>query len=103
VGDTEPEALGSFMAEWAGLEQLLVSRAQMYGERVFGLGQALGTLRRRGALSSPVLDEIESLRKLRNRVVHGTEPPMRATLGQAMNRVRQIRASVQDELPGGGE
>jgi len=28
---------------------------------------------------------------------------MPATLGQAMNRVRQIRASVQDELPGGGE
>lgn len=46
VGDAEPEALGSFMAAWTALEQLLVSRAQMYGERVFRLGQALGTLRR---------------------------------------------------------
>ena len=88
------------MAEWTALEQLLVSRAQMYGERVFGLGQALGTLRRRGVLSSPALDEIESLRKLRNRVVHGAEPPPPATLRQAVNRVRQIRASVQDELLG---
>ena len=30
----------------------------------------------------------------------GGEPPMPATLRQAVNRVRQIRASVQDELLG---
>ena len=100
VGEDEPEALGAFMAAWTALEQLLVSRAQIYEERIFRLGQALGTLRRRGVLSSPVLDEIDSLRKLRNRVVHGPEPPMPATLRQAVDRVRQIRTSVQDERLG---
>jgi hypothetical protein len=91
------EALGSFMAEWTALEQLLVARAQTHEGRVFRLGQALGTLRRRGVFSSSILDEIESLRKLRNRVVHGPEYPLPTTLRQAVDRVRQVRTAVQNE------
>ena len=98
--EVAPEALGSFMAEWIALEQLLVTRAQMYEERIFRLGQALGTLRRRGVLSRSILDEIEYLRKLRNRVVHGPEYPLPTTLMQAVDRVRQIRTTMQNERLG---
>ena len=98
AGQPEPEALGTFMAAWTALEQLLVARAQQYGERVLTLGQALRVLRRHEPLPLPAFEEIDRLRKVRNRAVHGPEPLLPSTLKQATELVEQIRGRLQHEL-----
>jgi len=94
---TEPESLGAFVAAWTGLEQVLVSRAQRHEDRVLTFGQALRDLRKKGHLPEPVLAELEQLRQLRNRAVHGRDRPSDADLRQAAERVEQLRRSRRDD------
>ena len=90
-----PESLGTFVAAWTGLEQLLVSRAQQHEERVLTLGQALRTLRKRDKIPAAVFAELDHLRRLRNRAVHGHDTPSDELLRQATERVERLRQNVR--------
>jgi hypothetical protein len=92
----KPEALGAFIAAWTGLEQLLISQAQRQGERVFTFGQALRALRKRERFSGTVLAELDQLRQLRNRAVHGQDVPSDENLHQATKKVERLRREWKD-------
>ena len=92
----EPESLGAFVAAWTGLEQLLVSQAQRYEERVLTVGQALRSLRKHERIPQAVLGELEQLRQLRNRAVHGHDTPSDLMLQQSAERVEQLRRTLRD-------
>ncbi len=94
-----PQSLGTFVAAWTGLEQLLISRAQRQEERVFTFGQALRSLRKHGRISETIFEEIDELRRLRNRAVHGRETPSDNSLRQATDRVEHIRRILSHERP----
>jgi hypothetical protein len=93
----EPESLGTFVAAWTGLEQLLVSLAQQQEERVLTLGQAMKTLRNRRRLSEAAFAELDQLRQLRNRVVHGREPPSDDALRVAAESVERLRRTLREQ------
>jgi hypothetical protein len=86
-----PESLGIFIAAWTGLEQLLVVRAQRREERVLTFGQALKSLRKTGQIPDALFEELDDLRRLRNRAVHGQERPSDARLRQAAKRAEHLR------------
>ena len=92
----EAESLGSFVAAWTGLEQLLVARAQREEERILTLGQALRSLRKRGRIADHVHAELDALRALRNRAVHGQDTPSDDSLREARIRVEELRRLLRD-------
>jgi hypothetical protein len=91
----EPESLGTFVAAWTGLEQLIVSLAQRQEERILTLGQAVRTLRNSKRLSAATFAEIDQLRLLRNRSVHGQEPPPDDELHAATDTVERLRRAIR--------
>jgi hypothetical protein len=94
---SEPELLGTFVAAWAGLEQSLISQARHQEDRIFTFGQALNALRRFGRVSEVEFAELDELRQLRNRAVHGQDIPSSEILGQATDRVEHLRKELRDE------
>ena len=97
VAGPEPESLGAFVAAWTWLEQLLVSQAQHQEERVLSFGHALRSLRKHGQVSEAEFAELDGLRQLRNRAVHGQDIPSDDSLRGATERVERLRTELRDE------
>jgi hypothetical protein len=88
-------ALGAFVAAWTGVEQLLVSLAQDREERAWSAGQAIRTLKRAGQLSAAVLERLERLRDLRNKVVHGQKDVSANVLQEAAHEATELRSVLR--------
>ena len=91
-----PEALGRFVASWAALEQSLVSRAQQYKDRILTFGQALKVLRRGGQISDERFTDLDELRQIRNRAMHGQDIPPDNILLRAAERIEAIRHEMRE-------
>ncbi len=92
-----PEALGAFIAAWTGLEQLVISQAQRQEDRMFTFGQASRMLRKRERFSANMFAELDELRQIRNRVVHGGDVPADDILRQATERVMRLRSELEKD------
>ena len=80
---------------WTALEQTLVFWAQLHEERVLTFGQALRALRRRHEIHDARFRELEELRDLRNRAVHGGGIEDDSVLRDATARVERIRQELR--------
>ncbi len=80
--------IGNFMKEWFKLEARLVTAARGYEtkRKVYSIKEAMDILRRKELTSPEIIEKIQDLRQLRNKVVH-----------------RPDRANPKDVIRGTGE
>ena len=93
-----PGDLGEFIKEWATLEEYLLETARRLTQRNVSVREAISALAKKEVLSSEVAQQLESLRSIRNSVVHRPEtveaPTLRAWLERIRPLVRSLSRSV---------
>jgi hypothetical protein len=76
-----PGELGEFVKEWSTLERYLLTSARQVTERNVSMREAISVLAKKGILSAESARQLDSLRRIRNSVVH--EP---GTVGEGVVR-----------------
>ncbi len=90
-----PQTIGEFIAAWTAVEQLLYSRTRDLKERARTPVDALRILRRAKAITPELAKEIDSLRQLRNAIVHGTQTLPEDVLWEAIRRIGKVQESLR--------
>lgn len=88
-----PGGIGEFVKEWADLEQKLLDKARKDDSRAYSIREAIEYL----ANWEPVevnLQELDALRKFRNRVVHEPEKVSRGKLQEFLHELRNVKEEV---------
>ena len=71
LGDQTQAAIGYFLTQWISLEKLLARLVPQKDRSHFSMSYSMRKLN----LHPRLIDDIQRLRKLRNAVVHGMQPP----------------------------
>jgi FRG domain-containing protein len=92
-----PGDLGSFIRDWAELEEFLLDTGRRTTERNVSVREAVNQLAKRGVLSSGVAQEIEALRVFRNAAVHRPATVESQSLGAWLERLRAVLRTLRIE------
>lgn len=68
--ELEPGQLGKFLQEWTDFENIILTTARQYQDKVFSLREGLSVLVKKELIPSEFRNRLERLRLLRNRAVH---------------------------------
>jgi ppGpp synthetase/RelA/SpoT-type nucleotidyltranferase len=91
--DPETErAIGAFLSAWISLERAIRRRTQQKA------GPWWLSVRQIPELSAPLREEIDSLRRLRNALVHGIAVPSVEDLTEATSRLKNVVRQLSDIL-----
>jgi hypothetical protein len=85
-----PGDLGEFIKEWVKLEDYLLTTARQRTQRNISLREAINVLAKDGILSPETARQLESLRSLRNSVVHKPETVTAGALREILPLVRKL-------------
>jgi len=85
-----PGDLGEFIKEWVKLEDYLLTNARQRTERNISLREAIHVLAKEGTLSPETARQLESLRSLRNAVVHKPDTVTASALREMLPLVRKL-------------
>jgi uncharacterized protein YutE (UPF0331/DUF86 family) len=91
---TEPVNIGKFLQEWIDLENIIMSAARKYQERVFSFREATLVLHRKELLSQELQKQLDELRNLRNSAVH---EPNRLETRDLTDAYQQL-IKIKDEI-----
>jgi hypothetical protein len=93
-----PGDLGTFIREWAELEEFLVSTARDLTERNVSARESIQILAKHHIISQSLANEIQSIRTMRNNMVHRPGTVQTRTishwigrLGEVLKEIRAIR------------
>jgi hypothetical protein len=103
-GDTGSELLGEFMAAWTDVEQSIRSLTgnQMAGTvmpRPVPLMRAMRDVEQMGLISLADIQELDGLRSIRNRVVHGMPGSESLLSRNSVDRVRHFAERLRSPKP----
>lgn len=88
-------ALGEFVASWVQLESLLNDLDELDGRRPRPLPSVMQRLLESGLMSGEQYEELQILRDMRNRVLHGRDDDVSVQrLQEAASRLREITRSI---------
>lgn len=90
-----PINLGRFLQEWADLENIVMSLARRYQEKVFSFREATMVLYKKELLPSQLQAQLESLRKLRNVTVHEPNRLESKDLTEALKQVVEVKTQLK--------
>ncbi len=94
--------LGAFLSKWLALEKGLIMYSEFIGEtygRTPNLRAGAQLLFEEGKMSGEIFEEISSLQRLRNAVVHGQVEASKAIDSTALRRVHSIDEWLQSVCP----
>jgi ppGpp synthetase/RelA/SpoT-type nucleotidyltranferase len=91
--DRAEQAIGKFLTAWIGLERTIRQRT--------GVKQTTWwhALRGQHGLSGGLIEELDSLRRIRNQLVHGIEAPSPDLLAIAIDRIRKVTNELVALMP----
>ena len=100
---SETELLGEFMAVWISIERTMYRLAELtYPDRLNGqrinVGPITSFLARDKTLDKSVADEIDQLRQIRNRVIHGKTDRKSIITTDLMGRMRRVYSVLEQKL-----
>lgn len=95
---TTSEDIGNFLKEWSRLETFLLSRVRSDNKPVFNIVDAINAIRDTELLDSDLIDKINSLRELRNKVVHDPLRLGNKNLKASAGSVRALLAAIDRKL-----
>jgi len=83
-----PGELGDFMKEWTDLESVIMESAQMKGQKIYSIRNAINILTKSNKISQDFVISINKLHNFRNLVVH---EPKKVTSSEIEENIREIR------------
>jgi hypothetical protein len=92
--ELQPGDLGVFIKEWATLEEFLLNTARRVTERNVSVREAIAELARREVIPKNLAQEIQAIRIMRNNLVHKPESVRPSTLGDWLERLRQVLQAI---------
>jgi hypothetical protein len=92
-----PGDLGTFVENWASLEQYMLEEARRLSERNVSVRESIGILNKRGVIDAEAAAQIDFLRRLRNIIVHTPEKVPQSQISAATERVRSILRSLTEQ------
>jgi hypothetical protein len=100
---SKTELLGEFMAVWVSIERTMYRLAELtYTDRLKGqrinVGPIISFLVRDKTLDKPFAAEIDQLRQIRNRVIHGETDYKFIINVDLMERMRRILSALEQRL-----
>lgn len=96
--ELQPGDLGEFIREWATLEEYVLETARRATERNVSVREAIAHLANQGTIPYRLADEIQSIRHLRNNLVHkpGSVDPKTARAG--LEKVREFLRAIGRDM-----
>ncbi|HWR51344.1 MAG TPA: FRG domain-containing protein [Bryobacteraceae bacterium] len=92
--------VGEFIREWAAIEEYLMDEARKATARNISIREAIGALEKQGTLTSSQAVLLDSVRKIRNVLVHEPNALHAGTLAAGLNTIRHLRQQLRPEPPG---
>jgi hypothetical protein len=92
-------SVGDFLIDWSNLEHQLLDRARQITGRNISLGRAIHELVKSEDLPSELAKELQSLRAIRNSVVHSREGVTGTNLGEVIHRLKMALKQLPDWRP----
>lgn len=92
--ELQPGDLGAFIKEWATLEEFLLKTTRRVTARNVSVREAIAELARREAIPKNLAKEIQAIRILRNNLVHKPKSVPLSTLGDWLERLRQVLQAI---------
>jgi hypothetical protein len=92
--ELQPGDIGAFLREWVDLEEHLLEKAREQTERNVSVREAITSLARLGHLTAQQAASLDSVRKLRNTVVHQPKNLSPTTVDELMPIVRQLKSEL---------
>jgi hypothetical protein len=93
--ELQPGDVGDFIKEWADLEHYLLGTGRRITERNLSVREAISVLAKRGIISRDLAMQIQSIRKIRNSLVHRPSAIQSNKLGSWLDDLRQISQKIQ--------
>jgi hypothetical protein len=92
-----PGRIGAFLKEWNELESLVVSKARSdrQGGKIYSISEALRALWMTREVTEDISGDVDSLRRLRNEVVHKPERVEPEAVIRATEQLRALTAQVR--------
>jgi len=94
--ELQPGELGDFVREWAGLEEYLLENARRVTERNVSVREAIAALAKRGKLQSNQANQLDSLRRFRNEIVHHPSKVQSYVLQKWLETTRQLARQLRE-------
>ena len=97
--ETKPGDLGTFIKEWARLEEHLLDSARRLTQRNLSVREAIAALAKHGTVSSDEAKQLDSLRNFRNTAVHHPGAVDESAFKKPLAEVREISQSPRWTKP----
>lgn len=95
ANSTSSADIGSFLQAWSHLESYLMSQARFSKKRVINTVDAIHAIQSLGLLDSSLIERINRLRIMRNRVVHNPLDQQASELKAATKDLTDLMAKLQ--------
>ena len=95
--ELRPGDVGSFIRDWAAIEEYLLDNARRVTARNVSVREAASQLARRNLISSELAQEIDALRTFRNAVVHKPGTIDSGALSSWLARLRRVVQTLPRE------
>jgi hypothetical protein len=95
TGSTTSADIGNFLKEWSHLESFLLSQARSDQKRVMNTVDAISVIQSKGFLDSHIIENLNKLRILRNKVVHNPLQQGSSELKSATHELRLLTSKIQ--------
>jgi hypothetical protein len=90
-----PGDLGRFLQEWTDLENIILSMARNYQEKVFSIREAINVLYRKELLPHNLNEQLDRLRRIRNLAVHEPRKMKSQDLVEALQSVIELKNQIR--------
>lgn len=91
-----PGDLGTFIREWAELEEFLLNTARKATDRNVSVREATRVLAQGNIISSNLANEIQSIRNMRNNMVHRPSTIQPSTIPLWIDRLREVLREIRN-------
>ena len=87
--------IGGFISQWAELERVLLTEARRISDRNVSVREAIRVLSRQGKLPNHLANNIQSIRKFRNNLVHKPSTVSPKSIGKWSQRLQQVAQQLE--------
>lgn len=91
-----PGDMGEFMRDWADVEEFIVRYGRKFTARNISVGEAISRLHRGEVISFGLANELESLRRFRNTLVHEPKKVSQSAVGAMRHRLSEVLSTIRN-------
>lgn len=92
--ELESSQLGRFLQEWTDFENIILTSARQYKEKVFSLREGISVLTKKEMLPPEIRSRLDILRQLRNQAVHEPRKVRPNELADGLENIHDLKKNL---------